>query len=142
MVRGTYKLTPQIFATGRIGFVYGLPRTYSSTYPVVGAGGTVTTQTYEVSATYAYIPILVGGRYYLDKTRTGLHGDAELGIYPVWAGVSSSYAGIGSSGSAMSIVGGVNVGAGYVLPGKLPLDLMVEWSTQVGLGLSAGIPLF
>ncbi len=135
-----YAVQPNLEITGRIGYVYGLPKDQAalSGLTINGTGG------YNTSV--SYVPVLGGARYYFGGKREGLHGDAELGLN--FVSTTSSFGGISVSSSTTNV--GSNLGVGYLLDGNLPIDLKAQVSIlDIGhasdsmmLGVSGGILFF
>lgn len=133
LLRGGYRVLPELEVTGRIGYLFG----FSKSQSFMGT---------EVSSSVNLIPIWGGARYFFMQPDAGLYAGAEIGLNFL---VSSGSAG-GISSSNTNTRFGYNLGAGYVLSPDLPIDFRAQFmhynligtssgeSAALGIGLSAG----
>jgi hypothetical protein len=141
LLRGGYRLMPQLEATARIGYLFAFGRSQST------AGGTNSTSVTD-------IPIWLGARYFLGDAPAGPYAAAEIGLNFLSASQSGTLNGQNFSQSNGSTGFGFDLGVGYVISKDLPIDLRLQYSylnligagagnySLMGFGLSAGYSLF
>lgn len=117
VLRGGYMVMPELEVTLRTGYVFGLSKD-------VGFG---------VDASISYIPIMVGGRYFVMSPGAGLYGGLELGpnILMLKAGGGTATYGPVTvavpSSSTTDVKFGGQLGIGYVISKELPLDIKAQF---------------
>ena len=96
MFRYEFLVNPQLTVTGRIGYIYGMPKSENS-----------------VDFSTSEIPILAGIKWYFkgykSMKRAGLYGAAELGLFMITA----KWEGGGTSDDKSENKFGATIGAGY-----------------------------
>jgi hypothetical protein len=144
VLRGGYRVMPNLELTARLGFLLGLKKERSFAIPGLG--------TATVSSGFNLIPIWAGARYFFMEPQAGLYGAAELGLNILSPTVDN-----GNAGDSLTRIG-ANAGVGYVISKELPIDIRAQFQiynlllkeeasaggitisepTYFGLGISAG----
>jgi|GEM_PF-702438 len=144
VVRGGYRVMPNLELTARIGYLIGLKKERTINFGVGSA---------TVSTGFNLIPIWAGARYFFMEPQAGVYGSAELGLNILAPTVSD-----GNAGDSITRIG-ANLGVGYVISKELPIDIRAQFlmynlllkesdqtiggttisePTYFGLGISAG----
>jgi hypothetical protein len=134
VLRGGYRVVPRVEITARAGYLFGFGK---------DRGGGNTTSV-------SFIPIWLGARYFVLDPHAGPYGAAEVGLNLSQLHLDPDPGSIADDAKALRARGGFNVGAGYVVSTRLPIDFRVQFmyfnvlGTEtgdkpfLGLGLSAG----
>lgn len=147
VLRGGYRVTPNLEITARLGYLVGLKKDRSVATGVPGVGAVT------VSSGFNLIPIWAGARYFFMDPNAGVYGSAEVGLNILSPTVSQ-----GTAGDSLTRLG-ANLGVGYVISKDLPIDIRANFliynlllkesdknigpvtitePTYFGVGLSAG----
>ncbi|HTQ45157.1 MAG TPA: outer membrane beta-barrel protein [Polyangiaceae bacterium] len=139
LLRGGYRIMPQLELTARIGYLFAFGKTQNPT------------PQYSASTSITDIPVWLGARYFLMDAPAGLYGAAEIGMNFLNASYTVNPGNVQkSTGDTRA---GFNLGVGYVISKDLPIDLRLQYSylnlvgssgegPLMGIGLSAGYSFF
>lgn len=118
LLRVGYRITPRVELGLRAGFLFGFNRGQTAD------DGT----TYATSQTL--IPIWLGGRYFFMRPNAGLYARAEVGLNLLQGHFHADGDPLGDTSSLEKVHArfGFDVGAGYVLSEKLPIDIHAQFT--------------
>lgn len=119
LVRGGYRVIPNLEVTARLGYLIGLKKDRSFNTGL----GTLT-----VSSGFNLIPVWAGARYFFMDPDAGVYGAAEIGLNVLVPTTSS-----GTAGDSQTRFG-ANLGAGYVISKELPIDIRAQLTMYNLLG--------
>ena len=141
LVRGGYRVIPQLELTGRLGYIHGFGAESAPNF----------------SSSLGVIPIWAGARYFFQEGErpAGAYAGGELGINILRSSVSYDGPTVPGaptiSGSDTEARVGLNLSGGYIISRELPIDLRGQLSflnlfdgdtTLIGIGVSAGYSFF
>ena len=134
MVRGGYRVKPPLEITARAGYLFGFGKDRGR--------GTTTSE--------SLLPIWVGARYFVLDPHAGPYGAAEVGLNLLQLHIDPDPGSVADDAKKLRARGGFDLGLGYVLSKRLPIDFRVQFTyfnllgtetgdkAFLGLGLSAG----
>lgn len=134
VLRISRRITPRVELMLRGGYLFGLSKDR-------GAGN---------SSSVAYVPIGLGGRYFVLRPHAGLYAGAEVGLNFSQLHLDPDPGGAADSAKKLRARVGYNLGVGYVISTGLPIDFRIQLmhfnllgtdtgdKPFVGVGLSAG----
>jgi hypothetical protein len=139
LLRFGYRVMPELEATARVGYLYGLGKD-------VGGGSSVG---------ISDIPVWVGARYFILEPSAGLYAGAEIGANILKPHISPTPPSNPITDKALESRTrfGFNLGVGYVVSKELPIDIRAQLShlnllgtesgekAALGIGISAGYTL-
>lgn len=112
VLRGGYRVIPNLELTGRLGYLFGLKKEQGS------IGGTT------FSTGFNVLPIWAGARYYFMEPGAGVYAGAELGLNIIMPTVDPEPPVKPDSRTRI----GFNLLGGYVISRELPLNLGLQFS--------------
>lgn len=134
VLRISRRVTPRVELMMRAGYLFGLSKDR-------GAGN---------SSSVTYVPIGLGGRYFVLRPHAGLYAGAEVGLNLSQLHLDPDPGAAADSAKKLRARVGYNLGVGYVISTALPIDFRIQLihfnllgtdtgdKPFVGLGLSAG----
>lgn len=120
ILRAGYRVTPRLELGLRAGILFG----FNHAQAIAADDGS----SYSTSQTL--IPVWVGARYFFFRPNAGLYARAEIGLNLLQVHFHPDTAVNGDTSSAEKVHarGGFDVGAGWVVSEKLPIDIHVQFT--------------